>query len=435
MRRYQYRLNDQNISQAGWGVVTPLKYIETVPGETYAGTFSVNAGTGLTSKMIKSRAYYDLYAFYCPIRLLWEQFPDFLASKEGEMQPPQTTTLFPQNFENDFVGGDGTTDTNSALLRRMYYMCAMSFFATSKQADGSRDPNWGDEIRAGDFDNTTWLQTAEARSSTFDESWLSGEAVQSQQIISVASGQEPNRFMVTNLDDIRRAYTLDRWEKMRDYYGSRYTDLLKSYGVKADWGILQEAECIGISNNDFNFKPRSSSGDTNFGDRRGFFEGEYKLKIRKTFSPEHGIIAVFAVARADIFNQTQGSHILATRDLKMPGTFWDPISWDGFIDQSVPMKIIDKFGTAEQRARSPLGEHLRKGRNEMALPYDADFASLPVSSKTMSSHINDHNSYLVNACTPSKSDFQDNDWDVTHYTECRLTKRSPVKPSGTQLSR
>ena len=76
MRRYQYRLNDQNVSESRWGVVTPLKYIETVPGETYGGAFSVKAGSALAANVIHSRAYYDLYAFYIPLRYLWDEFPN-----------------------------------------------------------------------------------------------------------------------------------------------------------------------------------------------------------------------------------------------------------------------------------------------------------------------------------------------------------------------
>ena len=535
MRRYQYRLNDQNISQAGWGLVTPLKYIETVPGETYGGTISVNAGTQLTSKMIKSRAYYDLYAFYVPIRLLWDDFPQFLAGSEGDLQPPQTSTLFPQNFENDFVGQDGNGNTNSAFLRRAYWLIHMTFFSGHKGADGKRYSDDGNRVRAGEFDTAeayAKLQPAKARSSTLDESWLVGDSVESQKIIGVGDQegrfteisldqirrayaldrwekmkdyygtrytdvlkgygvkadwgmlQEPECIGISNNDfgfkprsssgdtnfgdrkgffegeyklklkktftpehgiiavmavartdtfnQIRRAYALDRWEKMKDYYGTRYTDVLKGYGVKADWGMLQEPECIGISNNDFGFKPRSSSGDTNFGDRKGFFEGEYKLKLKKTFTPEHGIIAVMAVARTDTFNQTQGAHTLCTRDLKSPTTWWDPISASAYNDQTMPAMLLDS--AADGNVRIPLHEYLRKGRNEMALPYDAAWTEVPVISKSMSANVADHNTWLQQACTPGAADFDD-DADVTHYSEVRISKRSPVKPAVTTTLR
>jgi hypothetical protein len=376
--------------------------------------------------MIKSRAYYDLYAFYVPIRLLWDGFPDFLASKEGEITPPQTSSLFPQNFENDFVGQDGATvnPTNAAFLRRAYYLIHRTFFQTHKHVDGTRYSDHGEKIRNGDFDETVGLKKCLARSSTLDESWLFGASVETQDI--------PVAGSVVTLDDVRRAYALDRWEKMKDYYGTRYTDVLKGYGVKADWGMLQEPECIGISNNDFSFKPRSSSGDTNYGDRRGFFEGEFKLKLKKTFTPEHGIIAVMAVGRTDTFNQTQGAHILCTRDLATPTTFWDPISASAYNNQTVPGKLIDQAGVDD--VTTTLHEHLRKGRNEMALDYATSWGEIPVVSKTMSANVADHNLWLQNICTPGPADFADSS-EITHYTEVRVAKRSPVKPAAVTTQR
>ena len=109
MRRYQYRLNDQNIALSPWSQLQPLKYIETVPGETFGGTITVKATSAVTEKVIHSRAYYDLYAFYCPIRVLWDKFPEYLAGAEGGVSTPVTTTLMPENFENSWVGNDGIT--------------------------------------------------------------------------------------------------------------------------------------------------------------------------------------------------------------------------------------------------------------------------------------------------------------------------------------
>ena len=159
MRRYQYRLNDQNVSQAGWGQLTPLKYIEAIPGETYGGTITVKARSALTDKVIHSRAYYDLYAFYCPIRLLWPDFPKLLASSELEpseaIDIPKTTTLFPQNFEHSFMGSDAawqdnlTTGTNSAFLRRMYYMTYYSFFAVDRRGQHREAQQYVELVRKG----------------------------------------------------------------------------------------------------------------------------------------------------------------------------------------------------------------------------------------------------------------------------------------------
>ena len=149
-----------------------------------------------------------------------------------------------------------------------------------------------------------------------------------QHIVPVTDG-------IVSLQMIRRAYSLDRFEKLRDYYGGRYTDLLKGYGVKADWGILQEPECIGLSNNDWKFQQKTNL-DSELAQRNGYFEQEFTLKIRKTFCPEHGIIGFFAVPRADVFNTTQSGHILNSRIGGNPSSWWDPHVMDPYTDAVTP---------------------------------------------------------------------------------------------------
>jgi hypothetical protein len=177
MRRYQYRLNDQNVSLGPWGAVTPLKYIETVPGETYGGTFSVKLSSGLIDKVIHSRAYYDLYAFYCPLRLLWPDFPEHLVKAPGQtLRPPVTKNLWPENFETTWVGNEGeaidAVHQNAAWLRRMYYMCGYSFFHPTP--GGNRTMLGVDKIKGdildGQYDNHRALVAASARSSTLETS-------------------------------------------------------------------------------------------------------------------------------------------------------------------------------------------------------------------------------------------------------------------------
>ena len=442
MRRYQYRLNDQNVSQAGWGNLTPLKYIEAIPGETYGGTITVKARSALTDKVIHSRAYYDLYAFYCPIRLLWPDFPKLLASSELEpseaIDIPKTTTLFPQNFEHSFMGSDAawqdnlTTGTNAAFLRRMYYMTYYSFFAVDRRGQHREAQQYVELVRKGGMDQSNWIGACAARESTLDESWY---PVHDGPEKTIATDSEGN----INLDQIRRAYSLDRFEKMLDYYGSRYTDILQSYGVKADWGILQEPECIGMNNNDFRFVKKSSTGDEAYGEERGYFEGEYKLKLRKTFCPEHGIIAVFAVPRADTFNETYAGHLLGTRDIASPALFYDPVAWSGYNNQTGPKRLVDYTADRGARVDIPLGEHLRKGRNEHALPAGAEWGSVPVFSRSdMGEHLDTPDDWRQAICRPMAEDVRVVDGDqkinvppanISHYTEVRVAKRSPLPPS------
>jgi len=457
MRRYQYRLNDQNVSLGPWGAVTPLKYIETVPGETYGGTFSVKLSSGLIDKVIHSRAYYDLYAFYCPIRLLWDQFPNHLGRERSDNKsfaPPVTKNLWPENFESTFVGNEGEDKDgvfqNSAFLRRMYYMVGFSFFHHEKKSRGTNSAEKQKEkILNGDYDDTRALIAASARPSTLESS------------IKMSSSDQQNIYVqngMFQLDDVRRAYATDRFEKMRDFYGARYTDVLKGYGIKADWGILQEPECIGVSNNDLRFVQRNSTGDNNFGQRNGYFEGDYKLKIRKTFAPEHGIIMVAAVARADVFNTTSGSHIMCTRDFNANDQWYEPITFDAYNSQKVPGNLFDSGVSPSMRWQTPIGEHLRKGRNEIAVPEGTDLDKLPIFARSMTEFSANESEWMHAHCNPDTTEdvrsnspstavmtpsaeeeaepkIENQAAELVHYTEVRVAKRSPVKPAALTASR
>ena len=447
MRRYQYRLNDQNVSVNTWGVLTPLKYIDVVPGETYGGTISVKPTSAVAKKVIHSRAYYDLYAFYIPYRLLWPEFTDFIAKDQGEVKPPQSMVLRPWNFESSFVGSDGITTevdgqtygTNSSLLIRAYEMIWNQFFYPGRDTEERKQ-----QITAGNYDQSTAMRGAYARPSTWESSWKDDGDVAEQQIAV-------NQDSTVDLQNIRRAYMLDRYEKIREYYGARYTDYLKGVGVKADWGILQEPECIGLSNNDFKFVQRSSTEDDTLGKRRGYFEGDYKLKLRKTFCPEHGVIAVMAVARADIFNETAGSNRICAYDLEIPQVFYDPHLAGVLEDQSGPKSLLDSGAGRSDRFKQPPHEHLRKGTNQVAAPDGYSWDNVPVFSKSMTSFLDSTGKWLQQICKPLETDFVDNvsvegrsaaeekvvitGGTLSHFTECRLAKRSPVKPSGQTVLR
>ena len=180
---------------------------------------------------------------------------------------------------------------------------------------------------------------------------------------------------------------LDRYEKIREYYGARYTDYLRGVGVKADWGILQEPECIGVSNNDFKFVQRSSTESDSLGDRKGYFEGDYKIKLRKTFAPEHGVIAIMACARADVFNETAGSNYICGYDLENPTVFYDPHLAGVMEDQTGPKAYFDSGAGRSDRFKQPPHEHLRKGMNQVAYAEGTDWGSIPVFSKSMTPHL------------------------------------------------
>jgi len=119
------------------------------------------------------------------------------------------------------------------------------------------------------------------------------------------SGTSPNQTVSLNV--MRSAMALDRFNKMRAWYGDKYVDYLKALGVEVEWSLLMEPEVIGRKHQDWRFQRTSqtvpvvagAAPQNTVGQMAGMFYTDVKLPIKRTFSPEHGLIAVYGCTRAD----------------------------------------------------------------------------------------------------------------------------------------
>ena len=130
-RRYRYGLNSQTLNQANFFELIPLNYTEVVPGDTVSGSFASNFISDTTVRPLFNRTYMDTFAFYIPFRLLWDQFPEFIADENSGLTPPTVTDVFFQNFENRLVADAPANLNNAPWIRYAYNLVANSFFNRS----------------------------------------------------------------------------------------------------------------------------------------------------------------------------------------------------------------------------------------------------------------------------------------------------------------
>ena len=109
---------------------------------------------------------------------------------------------------------------------------------------------------------------------------------------------------------------------------------------------------------------------------------------------------------------------------------------------------MDSGASRGTRFKSPPHEHLRKGTNQVAAVEDTDWSAIPVFSKSMTDYLGDTDLWLTQASQPDPSEFETTTrvklgperqtlegGQISHFTEVRLAKRSPVKPSGQTVLR
>ena len=118
MKRFKYGLGSIVQNATAFGTMTPLGYIEVVPGDTVSGTIDIQVFSDTTNQVIMNNAYCDYIVTYTPFRLMWDSFPDFLMTGTGTV--PTVTDKWQFNFEKAFTipdsGAAGTS--NAAWLHR-----------------------------------------------------------------------------------------------------------------------------------------------------------------------------------------------------------------------------------------------------------------------------------------------------------------------------
>lgn len=294
MRRYNYGQNFTAQQSSRFGVLTPLGYLETAPGDTISGKFTTNLWTDTTHRPVMNRVYYDTFAFYVPFRLLWDGFPDFIKNEEDTSTVPLVQNLSGFFFEKTF---DSTVDNCTAWYRRAYNLIWDKYFRLNVNPS-----TW-----EANPDNAFFQQVAQ-RETTWHESGLPDGTLTDESVAINVVGE------TVSIDALRQGFATDRIRKIRQLYGDKYSDYLNTMGIKTPWTILDEPEFLGKMSKDFQYSNTNTtfSAETpagegqNTGDSAGYFKQKIVQPIRPTFCPEHGLIVMLGAARMD-FPNTQGN--------------------------------------------------------------------------------------------------------------------------------
>lgn len=330
--------------------------MEVVPGETVSGAIQMNCQSVPTVRNIQTRAYCDYYAFYVPFRLLWPDFADFIAhDDQNSLTLPTVDEAWTWNFEPRLTQGTESmaATANNAFQRYCYHYVYAKFFAQRDEWDPSSPTE------------STTRQALLNRPSTF-------EVAETPQDITEETVDTSGSTL--GVDDIREAFALDNFRKMREMYGERYVDYLRAIGVQANWSILEEPECIAKLHTDLPFRFVNATDTTSLGAAAGYFNGSSSLKFRKTFVPEHGLIAVYGGLKFDpIFVNTPCNPLLAKSDRS---DFWSP-EFEMTRVKQWPSTIFESGNVAYvvDDIRPKFEEH-RKGLNENG--YTDDLGTPPV---------------------------------------------------------
>ena len=412
-KRFKYGANCQTINMGRFHDLMPVLYHEVAAGETVSGTVTTRLMSDTTSKPILNRAYMDMIAVYIPFRLLWPEFPEWMSKSEEDRaaigEPPKVTDIMVYNFERTLCLDNSTT--NVAFLRYAYNLVWNTFFRRHDQNERTQDDN----SRA----------VTSLRPSTFET------RLKDQDQVEDATVNDP-----TSARSIREAMGRERFNKLRNYYGDRYTDYLASLGVEATWSILEEPEIIGQKHVDLPFRITKAtaeteavdpSGNVYVGDPGGLWDGTTSCKVKRTFCPEHGLVAVYAVPKLDSYNELFGGHVNLIKNNH--GQYWSPE-----YAHDTRAQISSVWAGSNQVKYTPKYEDYRCGQNLQAMDDGAFTVDLYASTDKPANN-NTAQDYMSRDAASYESFFLGtlDEGKVHQYvlaTQSRLSRLSPVPPSG-----
>ena len=300
MKRFKYGQNSAVNNYGKMFQVLPIGIMEVVPGDTVSGSIGSRIITDSVNRIIQNRCYHDVYSFYVPYRLVFEQFPDFIADLDTAISLPVFATESEQLLDRNT--GSGTA--HHSMHVRAYSLIWNKFFRTEEAPE--IDITTNQAVQRAPMRPTTLMQrlkdTLDVPDTTVDTSGS-----------TLSTGA------------IRDAFAQDRFDKIRGFYGSKYTDYLAAIGVEAGWSIVDDPELIGVKTGSLPFNTVDSTSDAgtdNVGDAGGRWAGSHAVNLKRTFTPEHGVIITVAVARMDVNSVYENYPLFAQKTT--PQQFWQP---------------------------------------------------------------------------------------------------------------
>lgn len=325
------------------GTLVPIGAIDVLPGDTFIGKCRALARTAPLQKPMMHPVDLRVHYYFVPNRLIWEDWEDFIVGNEGSKVYPTITPataadavlydhmgaepvgsvaydalpiraynlIFNEFYrDQDLVtartidltdGADTTTDTTMARIA-----WGKDYFTTARA-----NPQQGTAVEVGFSQGTAPVErvsnaavwevydagTDTKHSGTVNTRFKNGDLQDTaDQNVSLdpVGGLQANLATATggiDINELRDAISLQRIAEAREFFGSRYVDYLRFYGVNPRDGRLDRPEYVGGGRQQLSVSEVLSTSDAGVsavGDLYGHgIAGVRSRRYRKMFE-EHG---------------------------------------------------------------------------------------------------------------------------------------------------
>lgn len=364
MKRFKHSLSHYNLLSCDMGQLVPVNLTEVLPGDTFQQSTSALIRVSPLLAPVMHPVHVRIHHWFVPNRLLWDEWEDFITGGPDGFDsstyptitldwtgpspgagsgvvggladylgcPPELNGLevsalpfrayaliFNENYrDQDLVsevgfstsaGADTTTNTDvlNAAWQKDYFTSARPW--TQKGPEVSI-PLVGDAPVVSDATvGTSWGNISRTSATPGEQLYVSSPAASPNEMYADLSG-----VSAANINDLRLAFALQRYEEARARYGSRYVEYLRYLNVRSSDARLQRPEYLGGGRQTIQFSEVLQTGVTTSGDDTegvGNLKGHGIAAARsnryRRFFEEHGwVVTLMSVLPKTIY--TQGLH-------------------------------------------------------------------------------------------------------------------------------
>jgi len=334
VKRSQHDLSFIHSLSLDMGYLVPLGAIDVLPGDSMRVAASVLARVAPLAKPVMHPVEIRVHNWFVPNRILWDDWEEFIVGNEGAATYPTITPASaPDTVLYDHMGVEPVTGVPlDALPIRAYNRIWNEFYRdqdlaavrTEDQLDLARiawgkdyfttaraNPQQGSAVEVGFSAGLVGLTAPAATGST--NTFVQNEVTigTPPTEVGVGAGPDPLYADLSNatggidINDLRNAISLQRIAEAREFFGSRYVDYLRWYGVNPSDGRLDRPEYLGGGKQMISFSEVLATAEgtnTDVGDLYGHgIAGVRQRPLRKMFE-EHGwMISVMSVRPKGIY--------------------------------------------------------------------------------------------------------------------------------------
>lgn len=347
----KFNLSHTKSFSAFMGKLIPITWMAALPGDVFRHKTDVFIRTQPLLAPLMHLVTCRVHHFFVPNRLIWEDWEDFITGGEdgndSSVAPTITINDASLNSLTDYLGvptGVASDRAVSALPYRAYAAIYNEYFrdqqlqskiglSVASGADTTTnttledicwekdyftsarpDTQLGDDVTVPLGDTAPVVASTDYPISTNIFRQVSdGTAMASTDVVASGGGAITNTggtqgfidpadaYEVdlssatgTNINDLRRAFAIQRWQEARSMFGGRYVEFLRFCGVSPQDARLQRPEYLGGGKRLLQFSEVVATAETgtsvDVGDLKGHGIGAMSSNRYKRYIPEHGII-------------------------------------------------------------------------------------------------------------------------------------------------